>query len=176
MAVTGPWVGSSAKAETGEAWMAQAGAKLRIGTPFWMSNMIGQSVWHLIFRINYYNQSGNPAQYRGFFSVGLHGGPPNSPNQPTLNVSPVGIVGTLTSVTNIKGEPFGLTIYNGQDRRIKISIFNSAGGDQYDVYYSSSGSQVTDNWRRYRCENNDGLAGYFDARMNNEFGALLEYV
>ncbi|UQJ94921.1 distal long tail fiber assembly catalyst [Klebsiella phage CPRSA] len=29
MAVTGPWVGSSAKAETGEAWMVQAGAKLR---------------------------------------------------------------------------------------------------------------------------------------------------
>lgn len=46
MAVTGPWVGSSAKAETGERWMREAGAKLRIGTPFWMSNMIGKSVFH----------------------------------------------------------------------------------------------------------------------------------
>ncbi|AJD81843.1 distal long tail fiber assembly catalyst [Yersinia phage vB_YenM_TG1] len=35
MAVTGPWVGSSAKAETGQAWMAAAGAELRMTAPFY---------------------------------------------------------------------------------------------------------------------------------------------
>lgn len=57
MAVTGPWVGSSAKATTGESWMAQAGAKLRLGTPFWMSNMIGRNVWNTSITIS----GNNPA-------------------------------------------------------------------------------------------------------------------
>lgn len=31
MAITGPWVGSSAKAETGESWMRAAATAVRIG-------------------------------------------------------------------------------------------------------------------------------------------------
>lgn len=58
MAVTGPWVGSSAKAVTGETWMAQAGAKLRLGTPFWMSNMIGRNVWNASITISGNNSAG----------------------------------------------------------------------------------------------------------------------
>lgn len=46
--------------------------------------------------------------------------------------------------------------------------------EQYDVYFS--GTTMSDGWRRYRCENAGGLNGYFEARMNNQFGALLEYV
>lgn len=68
MAVTGPWVGSSAKAETGEPWMAQAGAKLRLGTPFWMSNMIGRSVFNFSLTIRYRNW--NNIYYRGSWQVG----------------------------------------------------------------------------------------------------------
>lgn len=44
MAVTGPRVGSSAKAETGESSMKAAGAKLGLSVPFKMSQMIGKSV------------------------------------------------------------------------------------------------------------------------------------
>ncbi|AUM58373.1 tail fiber adhesin [Proteus phage phiP4-3] len=44
MAVTGPRVGSSAKAETGLASMKAAGAKLGLSVPFKMSQMIGKSV------------------------------------------------------------------------------------------------------------------------------------
>lgn len=175
MAVTGPWVGSSAKAETGEAWMVQAGAKLRIGTPFWMSNMIGQSVFHLIFRINYaQGSSGDPSRYRGFFKKGLSVNIGDSANQPTLNAFPGGEVGSLVAITNIKGDPYCLSIWQGQDRRVKVSIFRSDGAEQYDVYFS--GTTMSDGWRRYRCENAGGLNGYFEARMDNQFGALLEYV
>ncbi|EKC7973763.1 receptor-recognizing protein [Escherichia coli] len=44
MAVTGPWVGSSAVVNTGQNWMGGAAQRLRMGAPFWMSNMIGRSV------------------------------------------------------------------------------------------------------------------------------------
>ncbi|MEB7712336.1 receptor-recognizing protein [Kluyvera cryocrescens] len=45
MAVASGWVGSSAKAETGEAMMSAAATKLRItARPFMMSAMVGQSV------------------------------------------------------------------------------------------------------------------------------------
>lgn len=42
MAVQGPKVGSSAKAETGKSSMKEAGAVLGLGTPFKMSQMIGR--------------------------------------------------------------------------------------------------------------------------------------
>lgn len=43
MAVQGPWVGWSAVAETGQNWMGGAAGVLRMGIPFWMSQMIGRS-------------------------------------------------------------------------------------------------------------------------------------
>ncbi|AKE45993.1 tail fiber adhesin [Escherichia coli O157 typing phage 7] len=44
MAVEGPWVGWSARVQTGDPWMGGAALRLRMGIPFWMSNMIGRSV------------------------------------------------------------------------------------------------------------------------------------
>src|SRR5699024_5415063 len=44
MAVAGPWIGTSARAQTGDPWMAGAAVRLRMGVPFWMSNMNGRSV------------------------------------------------------------------------------------------------------------------------------------
>lgn len=43
MAINGTWVGSSAKSETGKEWMSQAGSEVKVGTPFWMSSLIGKS-------------------------------------------------------------------------------------------------------------------------------------
>ena len=43
MAVQGPWVGSSAVAETGQRWMSNAAGPLRVGVPFWLSQFVGQS-------------------------------------------------------------------------------------------------------------------------------------
>lgn len=43
MAIVGPWVGWSARTETGEPWMAAAGAVIKLGTPFYMSQMVGRS-------------------------------------------------------------------------------------------------------------------------------------
>lgn len=44
MAVGGPWVGWSAVVNTGQNWMGGAAQRLRMGIPFWMSNMNGRSV------------------------------------------------------------------------------------------------------------------------------------
>lgn len=44
MAVAGPWIGTSARAQTGDPWMGGAAQRLRMGIPFWMSNMNGRSV------------------------------------------------------------------------------------------------------------------------------------
>lgn len=43
MAITGPWVGSSAVAETGQRWMSTAASQVRLGLPFWMSQLVGRS-------------------------------------------------------------------------------------------------------------------------------------
>lgn len=44
MAVKAGWVGSSAKAETGKAWMGDARVALRLSRAGWMSQMVGRSV------------------------------------------------------------------------------------------------------------------------------------
>lgn len=44
MGVASGWVGSSAKAVTGQEWMSVAGNKLKLSTPFNMSQMVGRSV------------------------------------------------------------------------------------------------------------------------------------
>lgn len=178
MAVTGPWVGSSAKAETGEAWMVQAGAKLRIGTPFWMSNMIGKTVFELIFRINYHNQGGGTGGTTiGFYQRGISiNGAGNSANQPTLNISPVGEIGSLCANTAFAGSgtPYGLSILNGTGSRVKITIWKSNGQDQIETYWNSKSD--LGGWARYRCENPDALSQYFFAREFEEFGAIAQWV
>lgn len=44
MGVASGWVGSSAVSVTGERTMKMAGARLKLGTPFWMSQMVGKNV------------------------------------------------------------------------------------------------------------------------------------
>ena len=41
MAVQAGWVGTSAKSETGKAWMGEARLELRLPKAGWMSEMIG---------------------------------------------------------------------------------------------------------------------------------------
>ncbi|MDM6737515.1 tail fiber domain-containing protein, partial [Enterobacter hormaechei] len=36
-------VGSSAVATTGQRWMSAAGSAVKVGTPFWMSGLVGKS-------------------------------------------------------------------------------------------------------------------------------------
>lgn len=43
MAIKGPWVGSSAKSETGQSWMIAAGSVIKLYPTFWMSGMVGKS-------------------------------------------------------------------------------------------------------------------------------------
>lgn len=43
MAITGPWVGSSAKAVTGQGWMGNARTAVRLPASGWVSELIGRS-------------------------------------------------------------------------------------------------------------------------------------
>lgn len=43
MAIGSGWVGSSAVATTGQRWMSAAGSAVKVGTPFWMSGLVGKS-------------------------------------------------------------------------------------------------------------------------------------
>lgn len=65
MAIVGVpgWIGSSAVTETGQRWMSAAGNAVRIGTPFYMSRMAGQSVYNITFTI--YERYYNNTRYRG---------------------------------------------------------------------------------------------------------------
>lgn len=42
------WIGSSAANETGERWMSKAGGKVRLPTPFWMSQMAGRGKFNSV--------------------------------------------------------------------------------------------------------------------------------
>lgn len=75
MAINGPWIGSSAVAETGQRWMSQAGAAVRIGTPFWMSSMGGKSKYDFELQIAYvYSQNIPWRGYATSSTAGAFGG------------------------------------------------------------------------------------------------------
>lgn len=59
MAIVGVpgWIGASAVSETGERWMAAAGAKVGVGTPFWMSTLAGKSVGCKVSTVQYMRQA-----------------------------------------------------------------------------------------------------------------------
>ncbi|MFI7813024.1 hypothetical protein [Citrobacter werkmanii] len=60
MAITGPWVGSSAKAETGQAWMTEAAKVVRLhAAPFWMSELIGGTK-EVYITLNWNDHNYNP--------------------------------------------------------------------------------------------------------------------
>lgn len=54
MPVSSGWVGSSAVSNTGDRWMSAAGGKLRLPTPFWMSQMVGRSRFNYQVRIGHW--------------------------------------------------------------------------------------------------------------------------
>lgn len=56
MTVQSGWVGKSALDETGKNWMSEAGGVLRLGTPFWMSAMVGRSK-ELIINLDGHNHN-----------------------------------------------------------------------------------------------------------------------
>ena len=72
MAIVGVpgWIGSSAVTETGQRWMSAAGNAVRIGTPFYMSRMAGQSVYNITVTI--YERYYNNTRYRGQWGVGWY--------------------------------------------------------------------------------------------------------
>ncbi|QPB08776.1 tail fiber receptor binding protein [Klebsiella phage Metamorpho] len=148
MAVTGPWVGSSAKAETGQAWMKQAGEVLRMSTPFWMSNMIGRSKWHFTFvpQERWYNNT----RWRGVWRKGADTGVWYNISDSAYTIvgdyngkqiGTIGAVGDVISGSN-------LTIYDGPNRNVRI-LFTRVDNNQQWTFNFNISSYMRDGFRNY---------------------------
>lgn len=148
MAVTGPWVGSSAKAETGQSWMAQAGSVLRMSTPFWMSNMIGKSKWHFTFvpQERWYNNT----RWRGVWRKGADTGVWYNISDSAYTIvgdyngkqiGTIGAIGDVVSGSN-------LTIYDGPNRNVRI-LFTRVDNNQQWTFNFNISSYMRDGFRNY---------------------------
>ncbi|MEG5552194.1 hypothetical protein UXO11_21680 [Enterobacter wuhouensis] len=63
MAIVAGWIGSSAVSTTGARWMSAAGSGVKVGTPFWMSGLVGKMTLSVA-------STSNPADY---FTDGISG-------------------------------------------------------------------------------------------------------
>lgn len=176
MAVTGPWVGSSAKAETGEPWMAQAGAKLRLGTPFWMSNMIGRSVFNFSLTVQYRNW--NNIYYRGSWQVGGWNWSPKPTTQNTVQGNFEGKEVTL--FVSVSGQG-GVNYWNGDPQGTTLGIRN---GDAINLRVMMSDGTTFDftpgkmdgDVRNYQIASNDEankLKNWFSDRTDQYWQGLI---
>lgn len=142
MAIVGVpgWIGSSAVAETGQRWMSAAGSAVRIGAPFWMSQMANQSVYNISIPIfeRYYNG----VRYRGCWGTGW-----SYPySKPGGNATPGGSFnglpyGTCVGIQSFhEGEYSVLTIQNGPAANFSLTtddgaVFNFNDTGRYDAGY-----------------------------------------
>lgn len=142
MAIVGVpgWIGSSAVAETGQRWMSAAGSAVRIGAPFWMSQMANQSVYNISIPIfeRYYNG----IRYRGCWNTGWS----YPVSKPGWNATPGGsfnglAYGTCVAVQNyLDGEYSVLTIQSGPAANFRLTtddgaVFNFIDTGRYDAGY-----------------------------------------
>lgn len=133
------WIGSSAVAETGQRWMSAAGSAVRIGVPFWMSGMAGQSVYNISIPI--YGRQYNGIRYRGCWMYGWY--LPFS--KPGGNAAPGGsynglAYGTCVAMQAFDGEYSVLTIQNGPAANFRLTlddgaVFNFVDTGRYDSGY-----------------------------------------
>ncbi|MEG2434043.1 MAG: hypothetical protein RSB25_20630 [Acinetobacter sp.] len=169
MAISSGWVGSSAVNETGQRWMSAAGNAVRIGAPFWMSQMIGQSVYNITIPI--YERYYNGIRYRGCWNTGW-----NFPfSKPGATEAPGGsfnglAYGTCVSVQN-QPEYSVLTIYTGTAANFRLTtddgaVFNFFDTGRYDA-----------NYRNYKIDPNQATAwfDYLNARIGQtRFGLIVQ--
>lgn len=111
MAIRTGWVGSSAKAETGQAWMSPARTRVRLPAAGWMSEMVGRSV-EIIMRtvrdtanMDIYTYFGRPTQAAPYILYIDHQMYSNSAGNPamTTGVFPAGSTLELRIYGAIRG-------------------------------------------------------------------------
>lgn len=111
MAVRTGWVGSSAKEETGKAWMSPARLELRLPKAGWMSEMVGRSV-EIVMRtvrdtanMDIYTYFGRPTQAAPYVLYIDHLMSSNSSGSPamTTGVFPAGSTLKIINLGHIRG-------------------------------------------------------------------------
>lgn len=169
MAIVGVpgWIGSSAVDETGERWMAQAGAKVRLTTPFWMSQMAGQSVYNINFTVyeRYYNNN----RYRGQWGVGWYS-PYSKPSgypavDGSFNGNAFGTVVASQSTPDISV----ITIQNGPAVNLRLTM------DDGGVFDFDNNGRIHDGYRQYQVVSSQATRwyDYLNARTGQNRSGLV---
>ncbi|WP_431608245.1 hypothetical protein [Enterobacter asburiae] len=169
MAIVGVpgWIGSSAVTETGQRWMSAAGNAVRIGTPFYMSRMAGQSVYNITFTV--YERYYNNARYRGQWGVGWYS-PYSKPNgngqvQGSFNGN---AFGTCVSA-QFSNEISVITIQNGPAVNLRLTM------DDGGVFDFDNNGRIQDGYRQYQIASaqHNAWYDYLNARVGQTRSGLV---
>lgn len=168
MAIVGPWVGSAAKAETGEAWMAAAMEKLKISRPALMSSMIGKSQGASITTANWavstisnWGATRSPSDWgnRGVIS---------NPEAIAEGSSLVAIV--YSNFNPAPAYPIAIQIAGGPTRAITLTLDGVNQVAQYNASLSNA------NYRYYQVPRASMVAAFRDLLMGTGVSRTLTMV
>ncbi|BBC78319.1 tail fiber adhesin [Escherichia phage EcS1] len=156
MAVTGPWIGSSAVAETGQRWLINAATALRLGTPFWASSLSGRSRSFFITVGQYtaYAILAGEPDYRGAGGVMYNNKNTSLQNSPFGALDANGIWGGATRIEVVRSRvsTFGQIIGNLEQRNLILNI----GGTNFQFNYTNG---------YWECTDPNGLYDFLGARI-----------
>ncbi|BAQ22925.1 tail fiber adhesin [Edwardsiella phage PEi20] len=147
MAIVGVpgWIGASAVSETGERWMAQAGAKVGLSTPFWMSSLAGRSANCMVATAQYMRQAATVWGANTTASGEAAHGTINGANMVGLNSTLVyiennstSLIPSLTSMGLQGGPARNITVNYGGQTAVASYIANSSNPSQYFMYSAST--------------------------------------
>ncbi|USL85757.1 distal long tail fiber assembly catalyst [Enterobacter phage fGh-Ecl01] len=166
MAIVGVpgWIGSSAVDETGERWMAQAGSKVRLTPPFWMSQMAGLSVYNIRFTV--YERYYNNTRYRGQWGVGWYHFASKPSGYPAIEGNFEGLaLGTCVAVQNIQRISV-VTIQNGPAVNLRLTFSD---GRAFDF---GTDGRMDGGYRQYQIVESQ-VGAWYDY-LNSKTGSVLE--
>ncbi|QDH49179.1 tail fiber adhesin [Pantoea phage Phynn] len=161
MTINSGWVGSSAVNETGQRWMSSAGSVVRIGTPFWMSRLVGQSKED--FKLNVAKSS--PSTNITYYGYGEKGYATTSGTFGSLSGGFPGY--TCRGLYDASNSNDGLILINGPNRTWTLEF--TATGSRFAFAYDRVNSGNT----YYRCTNPDGFRNYLSARVGQSLGIAV---
>ncbi|MDV1094942.1 hypothetical protein ACSI5N_25295 (plasmid) [Raoultella ornithinolytica] len=158
------WIGGSAVEVTGKRWMDQAGAAVRVGVPFWMSDLNGRNVW---------NASVTVAVHKPAVGGVIAGGW-NQKGNISWNIK----LDSRGHVSGIAGTGFEIGAF-GISEPSKTPGYNDTmsirGAGNFDTNWKvdldGGGTFILNNtgrsqggWRVYECTNKQGLYDWLRAR------------
>ncbi|HBT4785585.1 TPA: hypothetical protein MB364_000888 [Klebsiella variicola subsp. variicola] len=178
MAIVGApgFIGSSAVNETGKRWMNEAGASVRVGTPFWMSQLSGLNVWNVSMVV-----SGNkPA------TGAIVAGSWNHKNIIAWNV----MLDSRGSISGISGTGFEIGAFGIAEPSKSVGYNDSMsirGSGNFDTnwrvdleggatFYLNNTGRSHQGWRTYECTDKQGLYDWLRARDGQTIQACFTQI